>query len=140
MSEFLVEKDDEDKRREIYKTADMRKIFYHDNVSEIAADFHDFTTPEINFIESARQGEKAGSSEYLFDVSDADRVPVELDVSPYAVSICDEDLDPWEWLYENGHIDADTLSQLRDNGLAEEYNVPDQVFTSAGVPTPAGAD
>lgn len=136
MSEFLVEKNDEGLREEIYKTADIKRIFHHRDVSEEAKEHHNFTNAEINYITGARQGEKSDSSECLLDITGAGKIAVEIKVSDYAKYICDEDLNPWVFLYEKDDLTARDLEVLAEEGLDKEYNVPDELFARAGVARP----
>jgi hypothetical protein len=135
--EFLVEKGDDNLRTEIYETADLKRLYFHKNISDEIEEFHDLTTAEKNYITTARQGEKADSSECLLEITGAGKIPVELNVHPYEKHVVDEDLEAWEYLYEDEAIDDDVLEEMQEKEeFVKKYNVPSSVFENAGVSAP----
>lgn len=138
-SEFIVDKGDDDLRREIYKTADIKRIFYHKNLNEETIDFHDLTTSEQNFITRAQQGNAGDYSECLMEITGAGKIPCEVDVPEYERYICDDDLNPWDYLYEQNEVTREELAAM-DEEEAEFLGVPDHLFAEAGVQQPLSSD
>jgi hypothetical protein len=129
--EFLVDKGDDNLRTEIYETADIKRIFKHKQISEEMAEFHDLTMPHQNFITSAAQGENAGHSQCLMELTGYGKIAVTIKPDDLDKAIVDEDLSAWKYMWENGMIDRDFLLEQINKNKAD--NIPEEVCRDANI-------
>ena len=112
-----------EKARNVYNLCDIKQIFHHETVSDEMAEFHQLTPSEQNFIATAQSGENSSYSECLLSVNEWSK-SVALHVNDYEVHVLDDDLDPWEYLLENDHLDQDDAEHLATEGRLDEYEIP----------------